>query len=185
MIKKILIGLIVIAVILGVVAGIWLYSNNYFYKVTVLEKKLGPLTFVYTSRKGDYSKMGPDMDMFCSKLMKAYNVDPSKGMAFFYDDPKTTKPEDLRSDIGFLLEGSDASKMETIMKTTKVKWIGQKDYVVASFPLKGNISYMIGAIKCYPALAKHIQAKGYKTGQSFEIYDMTAKQIMYGFQIVR
>lgn len=185
MIKKILIGIVVVVLLTGAAAYWWASGNDVFYKVTVSEKQMGPLTFVYMVRKGDYSKIGPDMDMFCKKIMDAYDVNPTKGFAFFYDDPKTTKPEDLRSDIGYLLEGADADKMDQIMKATKVRWIGPKNYVIATFPLKGNMSYGIGAMKCYPELGKYMKAKGYKMGPSFEMYDMAAKQITYGFQIVR
>ncbi len=185
MVKKILIGIIAIVVIVVVAAGIWLYMNDYFYGVKVSEEKLGPLTFVYTTHKGDYSKVGPDMMAFYDKIKAKFGVNPTKGMAIYYDNPNTTKSEDLRSDIGYLLEGSDAKKMETIMISTKVRWIGPKDYVVVYFPLKGNASYMIGAMKAYPALSKYIELKGYKSAPSIEIYDTAKKQIVYGFQITR
>ena len=185
MIKRLLIGFVVLAVVIGGAAYWWLGANDYFYKVMVSENKMGPFTFVYMSRNGDYTKIGPDMEMFLGKIMNAYKVNPSKGMAFFYDNPKVTKPAEQRSDIGYLLEGQDAKKMDVIMKTTKVKWIGQKDYVVAQFPIKGNLSYAIGAMKCYPELMKYMQTKGYKMTTAFELYDMTAKKTTYGFQIIR
>lgn len=185
MIKKILVWIVVIVVIAGAGAYWWARSNDMFYKVTVSERQMGPFTFVYMSRKGDYSKVGPEMATFYSKVSDKYQVSPAKGFAIYYDAPNTVKTEDLRSDIGFLLEGKDANKMDAIMKTTKVRWIGPKNYVTAVFPLKGTASYVIGAIKCYPELSRYMQKKGYKAAPSFELYDMAAKQIIYGFQIVR
>lgn len=184
MLKKILIGLVIVLLVVGVGVYYWMSSNQAFEKVTVSEMNVGPLTFVYTAHKGEYSKISGDMMMLSQKISK-YNCDLNKGFAIFYDNPQVTKKDDLRSDVGFLLEGKDANKMNEIMKTTKVRWIGPKRYVTATFPLKSNMSYMIGAIKVYPELMKYMTIKGYKATPSFEMYDIQAKMILYGCEIKR
>jgi DNA gyrase inhibitor GyrI len=182
MVKKILIGVVIVLVAAGVGVYYWMSTHQAFEKVTISEMNVGPLTFVYTTHKGEYSKISGDMMMLSQKISK-YNCDLNKGFAIFYDNPQVTKKSELRSDVGFLLEGKDANKMNEIMKTTKVRWIGPKRYVTATFPIKDNMSYMIGAIKVYPELMKYMTAKGYKGAPSFEMYDTQAKVILYGIEI--
>jgi hypothetical protein len=54
--------------------------------------------------------------------------------------------------------------------------------VVAEFPLKTSLSYMVGAMKAYPVLSKYIAEKNYKVTSSLEVYDMSAKRIKYIMQ---
>jgi DNA gyrase inhibitor GyrI len=183
MLKKILIGIVVVLLVAGCGVYYWMSNNQMFEKVTVSEMNVGPLTFVYTTHKGDYSKISADMMALSQKVQSKYDCTLTKGFAIFYDDPKVVAKSALRSDVGFLLEGKDASKMNEIMKSTKVRWIGPKNYVTATFPIKNNMSYMVGAIKVYPELSKYMAAKGYKMAPSFEMYDMNAKVILYGMEI--
>jgi hypothetical protein len=183
MLKKILTGLVIILAVAGAGVYFFLNSQGFFTKIYVSEKILGPVTFVYTSYQGDYTKVGAPMKAFCAKVQKEYKLSSSKGYAIYYSDPKTTKTADLKSDLGFLLEGKDALKMPAIMKKYHVRWIGPKKYVTATFPIKNDASYMIGALKVYPELGKYMTAKGYKMSPAFEMYDVPAKLITYGFEV--
>src|SRR5271157_4836532 len=91
--------------------------------------------------------------------------------------PGNVKPEDLRSDVGFLLEGKELSRAGAIMTRIKVRMIGQRNYAVAAFPIKSKMSYMMGAMRVYPVLGKYMQMKGYKMTPAIEIYDTAAKKI--------
>ncbi len=185
MLKKILIGLVVVVVALAAACSAWLGYMGFFSKINVSENELGPLTIVYVTNKGPYSDISPAMMTVSEKLKADFNVTPSKGIGIYYDDPSKIKPADLRSDIGILLEGKDAAKADVVMKKMKVKIMFRKKYATAEFPIKNNMSYMIGAMKVYPVLMGYIKANGYKMTPAIEIYDIKANKITYACEIKR
>ena len=181
MLKKILIVLVVLIVIVAASAAAWLSYMGFFSKVSVTEKQMGPLTFVYMSYKGDYAKVGPVFETVRGKLAKDFNITNVKGMGIYYSDPKTTKKEDLKSDVGCLLERADALRADEIMKKMKVRIMFPKKYCTAEFPMKGQASIILGIIKVYPEITKYMQAKGYRMTPAMEIYEKD--RIVYAFEI--
>ena len=181
MLKKILIILVILIVIVIVSAAAWLSYMGFFAKVTVIERKMGPLTFVYMPFKGDYAKTVPVFEMVRSKLAKEYNVRNVKGMGIYYSDPKITKKEDLRSDVGCLLERADALRADEIMKKMKVRIMFPKKYCTAEFPMKNQMSIILGIVKVYPEMTKYMKAKGYRQTPAIEIYEKD--RIIYAFEI--
>jgi DNA gyrase inhibitor GyrI len=181
MLKKILIVLGILIVIVVVSASAWLYYVGFFSNVTIIERQMGPLTFVYDSYKGDYSKAGPVMDKVCNRLTAEFNIKPTRMMGIYYSDPKTTKTEDLKSDVGCLLENADAAKADVIMKKMKVRIMFPKNYCTAEFPMKNQMSIIFGIIKVYPEIGKYMKAKGYSMTPAIEIYEKD--RIVYAFEI--
>lgn len=181
MLKKMLIVLIILVVIVAVAALSWLSYMGFFSKVAITEKQMGPLTFVYASHRGDYSKAGPVMDKVYKRLLSEFNVKGSRGMGIYYSDPKTTKTEDLKSEVGCLLERSDESKAGMIMKKMRVRIMFPKEYYTAEFPRKNNMSIILGIIKVYPEMNRYMKAKGYKMTPAIEIYEKD--RIVYAFEI--
>jgi effector-binding domain-containing protein len=181
MLKKILIVLCVLIVIVVVAAMSWLSYMGFFSKVAIIEKQMGPLTFVYESHRGDYSKVGPVIEKVRGRLESEFGIRNGKAMGIYYSDPKTTKTEDLKSDVGFLLDKSDAAKADAIMKKMRVRIMFPKDYYTAEFPMKNNMSMLLGIIKVYPELGKYMKAKGYRMTPAIEIYEKD--RIIYAFEI--
>jgi len=181
MLKKILMVLVILIVIVVVSAAAWLSYMGFFTKVTVIERKMGPLTFVYMPFKGDYAKTVPVFEMVRNKLAKEFNVRNVKGMGIYYSDPKATKKEDLRSDVGCLLERADAIRADEIMKKMKVRIMFPKKYCTAEFPMKNQVSIILGIIKVYPEITGYMKAKGYRQTPAMEIYE--GDRIIYAFEI--
>jgi len=181
MLKKILMVLVILIVIVVVSAAAWLSYMGFFAKVTVIEKKMGPLTFVYMPFKGDYAKTVPVFEAVRGKLAKEFNVRNVTGMGIYYSDPKTTKTKDLKSDVGCLLERADALRADEIMKKMKVRIMFPKNYCTAEFPMKGQASIILGIIKVYPEIAGYMKAKGYRMTPAIEIYE--GDRIIYAFEI--
>jgi len=181
MLKKILRVLVILIVIVVVSVAAWLSYMGFFAKVTVIEKKIGPLTFVYMPFKGDYAKTVPVFEMVRSKLAKEFNVRNVTGMGIYYSDPKTTKTKDLRSDVGCLLERADALRADEIMKKMKVRIMFPKKYCTAEFPMKNQMSIILGIVKVYPEMSRYMKAKGYKMTPAIEIYEKD--RIVYAFEI--
>ena len=181
MLKKILLVLVILAVIVVVSAAAWLSYMGFFAKVTVIEKKMGPLTFVYMPFKGDYAKTVPVFEMVRNKLAKEFNVRNVNAMGIYYSDPKATKKEDLRSDVGCLLERSDALMADEIMKKMKVRIMFPKNYCIAEFPMKNRASIILGIVKVYPEMTRYMKVKGYRMTPAMEIYE--GDRIIYAFEI--
>jgi hypothetical protein len=179
--KKVLLVIGVLVIVIA--AGVYFYlsSNGAFIKITVTEKEMGPFYFVYTTHKGDYSKVGPVMTNVFNKLARECNVMGEKGMGIYYNDPKTTKTADLKSEIGCLLYKADEAKADMIMKKMKMRIMYPKMYYLAEFPMKNQASFMLGVVKAYPVLAEYMKAKGYKPTPSLEIYEKD--KIIYAFEI--
>jgi hypothetical protein len=182
MLKKIIIGLIVVLLIAAGCGYYFLSSMGYFMQVKVMESDMGPLTIVYTHHIGDYSKIAPDMMGVYNRLESEFNIKPLRAIGIFYDNPQTVKTAQLRSDVGFLLDPSDSSSADKIMKKMKVMIKYKKPYVTATFPLKNDMSYVLGVIKVYPEMMKYMSSHGDKMGPSIEIYDRAAKKIIYAFE---
>jgi len=181
MLKKILMVLVILIVIVAVSAAGWLSYMGFFAKVTVIEKQMGPLTFVYVPFKGDYAKTVPAFEMIRNKLAKEFNITNVKGMGIYYSDPKTTQTKDLKSDVGCLLDRPEALRADEIMKKMRVRIMFPKDYCTAEFPMKNNMSIMLGVMKIYPEMAKYMKAKGYRATPAMEIYEKD--KIIYAFEI--
>ena len=178
--KKVLLVLAVLVVVIA--AGVYFYmsSNGAFIKVTVTEREMGPFYFVYAPHTGDYAKVGPVMNGVMTKLANNFNIKTIRCMGIYYNDPKTTKAADLKSEVGCLLEKADQAKSDTIMKKMKMRIMYPKMYYLAEFPMKNQMSFMVGVVKAYPVLAEYMKAKGYKT-PSLEIYEKD--KIIYAFEI--
>ncbi len=179
--KKVLIVLVVLIVVIAAAVLYYLSYIGAFTNVVVTEKEMGPLYFVYVPHTGDYAKVGPVMNGVINRLASEFDIKAGRGMGIYYSNPKTTKTADLKSDIGCLLEKSDESKADAIMKKMKMKIMFQKKYYTAEFPMKNNMSIIMGVMKTYPKLSEYMKVRGYKPTPSIEIYEKD--KIIYAFEI--
>ena len=173
-------------VLIGVVIILALVNRWYlggFSKVEVVEQNMGPYTMVYVEFIGNYSLVGPSMDKVYEILSWA-GIGSFTGVGIYYDDPIAVAPENLKSDVGAVI---DPQEVKNISQDQEIKTrnISAKQSIVIKFPLKNSVSYMAGVIKVYPALKKYMKAKGYKMEVPvMELYDMTAKKIYYVVEIL-
>ena len=179
--KKFLIVLGVLVVIIAVSVLFYCSYIGMFTKINITEQPMGPFYFVYAPYKGDYSKVGPVMDKVRARLESEFGIKPMRAMGIYYSDPKTVKTEDLKADVGFLLEKSYETLADSIMKKMWVRIMFQKNYVVAEFPMKNKASIMAGIMKVYPEVTKYMRLKGYKSVPAIEIYEKD--KIIYAFEI--
>jgi hypothetical protein len=136
---------------------------------TVTEQELGPYTYVYEKFVGPYWESGKAFEKVGAAL-KADGITHEKGIGIYYDDPSKVAKEKLRSDCGFVLKDSDLAKLPELKKKYAVAVMPKKMYMVVEFPKKNTLSYMLGPIRCYPALMRYAQDKGYKLAAPYELY---------------
>jgi hypothetical protein len=173
--------LAIIAAVIIIALGFAWYIG-YFTAVKTEDTIEGGYTVAGIEYTGPYSKAGKYIEEVNEKLKKQ-NVTCSKGFGIYYDDPKTTPSEKCRSFVGSILEEKDFGKIPELKSAgLRIDTIPRISSVVATFPLKSTLSYMIGPMKVYPVLSKYISEQKYKVELSVEVYDMEAKKMTFIMQ---
>ncbi|MBD3279734.1 MAG: hypothetical protein GF390_03415 [Candidatus Pacebacteria bacterium] len=180
-IKKI--GLIFLAIVVGLAIigfGVVVYSGL-FTKVEIVEKQVGPWVMVYQEHQGSYSKVGPTMDQVYQELQDI-EVEPKLGIGLYYDNPDQVTESALRSEVGSVVESVDLDKINNadLSSATKIKMIAAQPALVAEFPIKTPLSYIIGPMVVYKQLNQAWAEKGYDQSEyAIELYDMPNKKTLY------
>lgn len=173
--------LIILFVLILLIVGILAY-HDFFSTPKVIEKEMGPYTVATKKFIGSYYKVGPVMEEV-DKLLRKMDINSTKGVGFYYDDPAKTQQDKLRSDVGNILEKVDDITLAKVNSKLDVKQIKKQKAVVVEIPIKSPLSYMIAPMKAYPAITKYWKEKGYKEDakDSFgmEIYDIPGKVTYY------
>ncbi len=163
---------------------IYLASLGLFNRINLEEKDMGPFTVVYENHTGPYRETSAIQDKIYYKLLNEEQIETYKGFGIYYDNPKKVAKEELRSEVGSILETKDYAKTEALKtKGYKIKTIEKQKSLVAKFPLKNQFSIMLGVIKVYPAMEKYIAENDYQQTPALEIYDIPNQQIIYIFEI--
>jgi hypothetical protein len=181
--KKVLVVIGIVIVVVTATCLIFLSFLGFFKKIKTAERMTGPYTYVYRDFKGPYSKTKKVFDEVY-EIVRAEGIEPAKGIGVYYDDPAKVSANELRSRCGCIIEGPALKKLPVLKEKLKTDKIPERKSLVVEFPVKNKISYMIGPLKAYPALAKAAQEKNYTfTEAGIEIYDVPAKKIYYIFQL--
>lgn len=183
-IMKIIKWSLIVLVVLVLLAAAWLAYMGVFSTPKVTRQKIGPYTLVYEEYTGPYSDTGKVIKRVYDSCT-AVGVVTSKGFGIYLNNPKMTEPDKLQSEIGCVLEEKDLDKAGLLQKKFKVKVWPASDCLVAEFPIRNDLSYMIGPLKVYPELNKALAAEKAKLGAAMELYDVPAKKILYIFQIAK
>ncbi|MGZ3862120.1 MAG: hypothetical protein ACXVPN_11390 [Bacteroidia bacterium] len=167
--------MLAIALVMVIITGSLFYLG-YFSSVKILEKQEGGYVIAGMEVVGPYSKTGQYVTEVNRKLKEA-DIISVKGFGIYYDDPKMVASEECRSMVGGVVNKADADRIVVLnLKGLKIDSIPLRNAVVAEFPLKNILSYMIAPVKVYPVLSKYVREKNYKPVLSFEIYDRNAKR---------
>ena len=173
--------LLTILIVSGVLIAGFLYYMGMFATYEVAEETVGPFKYAYKSHKGPYTETGQiGIDVY--NALKDDGIDTTIGLGVYYDNPKDTPKENLRSEMGSIINESDYEKLPESSDKYNVKDIPETLSMVVRFPIKNNLSYMMGPIKVYPLMEKYMKEKGYSTAEKdagFEIYDMENNVILF------
>jgi hypothetical protein len=183
---KILKWIIIVLVVLALVVLGFFWYMGIFSSVKASEREMGPFTIAYETYIGEYKNTGKAF-MDVDKVMKSLSMEVSEksdSIGIYYDDPAKVAKDKLRSDCGIVIAPKDMAKIWALKgKGLKVMTIPKKMCVVAAFPIRNMISYMIGPAKGYPALMKYAAEKKLKTGMMYEFYDMKGGNILFTMEI--
>ena len=180
------IGIIFVTLIAIIIA--FLGYMGYFSTLKVIEKEMGPYTYVYEWFVGPYMDTGAIFEKI-EKNLKAVSISTEKAIGFYYDDPAKISKEKLQSDCGMVLEDKDLGKVPELMKKFNVGTFQKKNSIVIEFPVKNMLSYMIGPMKCYDVLFKYAKEKNYKIetdGKMVTTFEYYLKnKILFVMEIVK
>ncbi len=164
---------ILIILLLFIPGLLFLNYLGVFTQVKIEEKMMGPFQMVYKEHKGEYKYTGAIIETVY-KNIGSENMDGSRGFGIYFDDPKTTKKENLRSEAGVILK---SQIIDSIGIGMKHKEFPLQRCVVTEYPNKNFLSIYTGIAKVYPKLFKYMETKGYKKEPVMEIYE--EKEIIY------
>jgi hypothetical protein len=172
---------IVVLILIGILAVLpfVLYRLNVFTAVPVSEREVGPFLLVYKKHIGDYREAGKVTDEVYYDLRDKYSIDTTKGFGLYYDNPKETPTDQMRSILGVIVEGRSAQELGEVSEKYGVVEFSKTKAVVAEFPFKGPMSIMVGVFKVYPKLNAYIEQRGLPQSPIFEIYDQPNQRLTY------
>jgi hypothetical protein len=176
----------VIIILLGIVV-LFLAGYTYFggFKtISFYVTDAGGEILAYEELKGDYKHTKDVTNRIYYLLLNDLKIQTYKGFGLYYGDPKSVPVNELRSDVGCIVEDVDSTKIELISQHFKVKTCPKGKYIITEFPNKGFISIIIGIMKVYPAFNNYVKENSYKNGPIMEIYDTPNKKIIYRKEII-
>ncbi|ULQ58893.1 GyrI-like domain-containing protein [Brucepastera parasyntrophica] len=168
----------IVAAILIIAAVFYGYFGG-FAKITIRTLNQGGEILVYENVTGPYSQSAKVSDRIYYDLLDNDGIETTKGFGIYYDNPKNTAQDKLRSEVGCIIENADNTVTEKLREKYQVKQLPVENCAVAEFPLRGSFSIMMGIMRVYPAIEKYMREHKYNDGPVMEIYDVPEKKIIY------
>jgi hypothetical protein len=149
-------------ILLSLITFFMLGSNGLFKRIDVEENINGPYILVYEKNVGDYKNTAEIQNKLFQDVMK-YGVQVTKGFGIYYDNPRETPVTSLRSIAGVVIDYIDNEKLiSNIRANFNTLEIPSTVCLTTYFPLKNNLSIVLGIMKVYPKMNKVVEEKGYK-----------------------
>ena len=153
------VGVIAIAMLAAVYLGA-------FARIRIEERVVGPYSLIYREMRGaDLGQVGAITTELDSLLQKN-GVIERRPFDVFY--PQNGQP----SEIGFVLTTEVAAQTLARIASTanvKVREIPKQRALVARFPWKSRLSFLLGYEKIDPALRAYRQKAGYKDAPAYAL----------------
>ncbi|NLK92183.1 MAG: hypothetical protein GX273_03505 [Bacteroidales bacterium] len=171
--------LLILLALVAIVVIIYSYYGG-FSSIKIDNQATQKEILVYQSLKGDYKQSADVMNTIYQTLIEKYGIETQKGFGIYYDNPQEVQKENLRSDVGCILNLTDSAKIVQLSSKFLIKEIPAKKYLTATFPYKGQLSIFIGICRVYPALHHYVIKNNIPPiGAVMEVYDVPNKQIHY------
>lgn len=170
--------LIIVFLVLAIACLYGYYGG--FMKLSYQVSIVGGETIVFEKVKGDYRQSREVTDRIYYSLIDDFEIETYKGFGIYYDKPGSVKTEDLKSEVGCIIEEQDISNLDGVKGKFKVKELDKEKSFVIEFPFKGRLSSFLGVIKVYPYLDKVSKRQNSNSNSPvMEIWDIPNKKIIY------
>lgn len=168
--QKILVSVIALFLAAPSLLVVWLAWTGFFTDVKVNETTVGPLVMVYEEHTGPYDGT-EDVIKQISGLLEKSNIETTQSFAIYYDDPKLSALDSLRSIAGWIIGSPDTTKIKSAGATYKIMRLPAKQYAIAEIKNRGALSAFAGSVKVYAALDRYMKENEYLLSPTMEIYD--------------
>lgn len=166
MLKKILVVFVVLVLI---VIGFAAYSG-FFASVEVVEKVVGPYTFVGKEYVGNYKNSGIHQDSIYKDLVSR-GFELEKGFGIYRDDPKKVPEDECRFMVGCILLDKDTLRNVELERSGYIiQKMNATNSMLVEFPFRNKFSIIASVMKVYPALNDYIAKNNYQVVEALEIY---------------
>ena len=170
---------IIIIIMVFLTIAVFLIRSGLFVKPNVTQKIMSEIFFVYQDHVGPYQETGKIQDEIYEYLITTYQVETTKGIGIYYDNPQKVPKEQLRSKAGCIIPQTEIEKLSKLSPKYKTMTLKEQEMVYSDFPFRNKFSIFLGIIKVYPLMQKYCTENGYIFRESIEIYDMPGKKILY------
>lgn len=174
-----------ILVFIAIIVGAYAYFGG-FTKIVLKVEETGGEMVVYREMQGSYGKSADLMKSIGEELVSDFEVNVSKGIGIYYDNPNEIATDDLHWEIGAIIQTDDKNKIEDLKKTFSIKTLPIQEYISVDMPMKGFFSIMVGTFKVYPKIEEYLKDNGFSDEVPImEIYDNQNKIITYRVALVK
>lgn len=177
--KMMMIALAAVAALILITLGVYAYYGG-FSKIKIKMETAGGETIVYQEVQGDYSQTMTVSNEIYDYLLNELKIETYKGIGVFHDNPREVSKQNLRSDIGCVIEPQDIERLDKDGCKYKIMTLPVEKVLIAEFPFKGKLSVFIGMLKIYPAIEKYTQKHSLTSNSPLvEIYDIPNSKTIY------
>ncbi len=136
----------------------------------------GPYCLVYREHTGPYRDVRSVPADVGGYLSERHTAVPVRAFARFLDNPRTTKPENLRSEAGYITD----SLLPDVKLPYRTAVVPAARAVSGVLPVRSFLSPYVGPLKFYPRLLRYCEREKLElSGPVMEIYDGAGKRIEY------
>lgn len=114
-------------------------------------------------------------------LAQGWEIGSSIGI--FYDDPQSVPTDELRSDLGIVVKSRDLENIGELSGTYLTQTLSQANRLLATFPNKNQMSFVVGVFKVYPVMNEYLEEHNYAYDvPRIEMYD--ENKIIYLVELI-
>ena len=176
--RKVIIGLVVIWLLVGLWFGFYAYSWGY-EDVTISNESTGPYVIAYQVHTGSYNKVFWTIQKI-SKSLKSEWIPTSKAMWIYFSDPKVVAEKDLLSHVGILVPTDYIWQLDHSNENYSIQSLPELNRLVGRFPYTNPMSILVGLKKAYPKMDAYLEQEAYRLDvERMEIYDYDMNEIRF------
>ncbi len=175
--RKLIYTIVVLIILFLLVAGYMGCLSNY----EVTEQEMGPYAVAYKEYVGPYTQVASTMDEVYQALLSEEITD-QVGFGIYLDNPAIVDKDKLRSEVGSIINDADIQKLSTTTEDYMVKTLPKTKSIVAEFPYKNMLSFMLAPVKMYRVLEEYMIANEIEWTEdmpAMEIYDIENNKIVF------
>ena len=162
------------------VIGGWGWGGG-FRSVEVVEAEVPGDWVLGLDEVGPYEAMREPF-LRAGSLMDSLQVATEDGVAWYFDDPTKTAPEDCRGFYGRVLQPGAEAGWESGQpgpEGLRAMQLPAGKALVVDWELRGYLGYIVGPIRLYPMLTEAMAARGAVPVAVYERYATDGRSVRY------